>query len=185
MKLKNLLAITLLFFILIASGFALYYSYKTNNTNQLDIIFDVSPLSSDDPVIKNLESHLQKDFFKLDTKDYNSGISFWDCENNQHLIFKNALYLGYSRTKPINGNYYPDFDVTILDFESEAAAQKAYILIQKFSQKQHECNLEQGFFDKAPIKFIQKNHQVFYFSTRAEMFRTYMNRYSDFILQQE
>lgn len=76
-----------------------------------------------------------------------------------------------------NKDYCPDFNMTILNFDRQQEA------MQHFKHQASSVNFQQFCSGKSPEKIMQKGRYIIYLSTRAELFRTYINRYTGLIEQ--
>ena len=80
--------------------------------------------------------------------------------------------------KPESGtkDIYPDFYILVYEFPTKDIAQKNYQIIYKALYSGGAfCN------GKAPEKLVINGNEIYHLSTRAEMFRTYTERYGDLI----
>jgi len=80
--------------------------------------------------------------------------------------------------KPEKGtkDFYPDFVIWVYEFPTNDIAKQNYdILEEAFNSAGRFCN------GKAPEKLIFNGNEVFHLRTRAEMFRTYTDKYGEII----
>ena len=73
-------------------------------------------------------------------------------------------------------NVFPDFIITVYEFENKNIANKNFKIINNalFSAGRF-CN------GKCPEKLVQNGNEIFHLSGRAEMFRTYTEKYGELI----
>ena len=135
------------------------------------------------PIITALGAYLKRDHFQL--KASNTGtdaFSLNDCRQNKILRIQGTGIQSYwaKRSKGIgqNKDYFPDFHLEVLSLSSTQQAEATFKRLQQaLASSNGFCN------GKSPIKLVQKDQHIFYFGTRAEMFRGYINTYAEWIEQ--
>lgn len=127
---------------------------------------------------------LERDNFTSKVEKTPSNFIIRNCITKQSYTINGSGFktFYFKSRKPINRNYYPDFIVSVFTFASNAEAEKYAEIIRKssrvynLSSDQFECG-----WDKLPQKVISNGHFVFYLTTRAEMFRTYIDKYANIL----
>ncbi|MBC7524617.1 MAG: hypothetical protein H7239_09290 [Flavobacterium sp.] len=127
-----------------------------------------------------LKSKLEKASFKLTKQKDIRKLSFNDCEDNLIIsIDGNGIRQYYARSHKSEKalkNTYADFSIWVYEFSTPKIAKQNYDLLEKaFNSKGRFCN------GKAPEKLVINGNEVFHLSTRAEMFRTYTEKYGEII----
>lgn len=151
------------------------------NAHTTEVTISTSAQHDHEEIIEALTRELKKDHFKLKPNTTTaSNLSINDCKQNKIFIIKGEGSKSFwaERTKGIGEkkDYYPDFNMDVMSFETEQSAeQHLKTLEQAISSGNGFCN------GKSPIKIIRHGTHLFYFGTRAEMFRGYINEFADFI----
>lgn len=72
------------------------------------------------------------EIFELRKPESVGPYGFYNGDENTYLVFENTLVRIYhfKRNEPIPENYYPDFVMTVFEFESESNAKKNFLKIQ-------------------------------------------------------
>ncbi|MBL7838107.1 MAG: hypothetical protein JNM67_11365, partial [Bacteroidetes bacterium] len=100
-------------------------------------------------------------------------------ENIVKLISGNGIREYYASSKrPEKGtkDIYPDFVICVYEFPSKDVAKQNYEILSKaLNSKGRFCN------GKSPEKLVYNGNEIFHLGTRAEMFRTYTERYGEWI----
>ena len=156
-----------------------YEDMPNDDTQTINIVLNKA---MDDPkFMYDFEQKLAKNHFKLSKKSEDRTWSTNDCERNQIIKITGFGVYHYAASSQVgigqNKDYYPDFNMTILSFDTEQEA------IQQFKGLASSVNYQQFCNGKSPEKMLQKGRYIIYLNTRAELFRTYINRYADFIEQ--
>jgi hypothetical protein len=133
-------------------------------------------------IITALEKKLYKSNFKFEIRKNIKRYSYNNCEENKIVIIDGMGIRSYYAKSIVPEknttikNVFPDFYITVYEFENKNIADKNFITIEKalFSAGRH-CN------GKSPEKLIQHGNEIFHLSARAEMFRTYTELYGEFI----
>ncbi len=149
------------------------------------------PVQSDSPVISKLRNELKNKQFTLKLTNPSNKLSFINCEKQEQITFDHVVTFFARRSFPEKGgNFYPDFNFYVLEFDNELLAKEMFEKLQKmksgFSSEPSnfkECAAE--VFGKAPYTFVRTGKQIFYFDTRAEAFRGYINQYAHIVNSQE
>jgi hypothetical protein len=75
-------------------------------------------------------------------------------------------------------NTYADFSLTVFAFKNNKIAAQYYAIIQEAlntSSAEAYCN------HKTPANLLQRDNKIYYFVTRAEMFKTHTVKYANYI----
>lgn len=151
------------------------------NAQTTELILNTSAQHDPQALIATLTRELKKDYFKLTSNSATAAdLSITDCKQNKLLIIKGAGNRSYwaERSKGIGEkkDFFPDFRMEVMSFETEQQAE------QHLKTLQNALTSFNGFCNgKSPIKIVRQGAHLFYFGTRAEMFRGYINTYADFI----
>ncbi|PQA89875.1 hypothetical protein B0A69_21890 [Chryseobacterium shigense] len=130
-------------------------------------------------LINDLGVELQKAGFSFEMRK-NQNRSFNNCEENRvKVIAGNGIREYFAKShKPEKGtkDFYPDFVIRVYEFKSEADAERNFKELNTalYSRGRH-CN------GKAPEKLVINGREIYDLSTRAEMFRAYIEKYSKVI----
>ena len=147
--------------------------YETIETNSID---------ENDTLMTHLQTQLLKDQFDLFEKESGNSWSENDCDKNRIIRIKGEgirSYRGVSKVKiGDEKKYIPDFIMLVFTFDNEQLAQQHFITIDSaVGSGSGFCN------GKAPEQLVLNGREIFYFTTRAEMFRTYINKYAEIVKQ--
>lgn len=125
-----------------------------------------------------LENKLALDHFQIVEKEHGRSWSEADCVKNKIIYVKGdgiRSYLAKS-SKPIGKNTYPDFVLLVFSLDDENKAAQHFTTLQAAVDSMGGyCN------GKSPEKIVRSGSEIFYFTTRAEAFRTHINQYADFV----
>ena len=147
----------------------------------------LSPFQSESPVMIKLRDELKKKQFALKTTNLSDKLSFINCEKQEQITFDHVVTFFARRSFPEKGStLYPDFKFYVLEFDNELTAKEIFEKLKSMkSSFSHESDsfkeCEAELLGKAPYVFAQNGKQVFYFNSRAEAFRGYINQYSQLI----
>ncbi|KAF1013644.1 MAG: hypothetical protein GAK29_04711 [Acinetobacter bereziniae] len=127
-----------------------------------------------------LETRLLKANFEFIEKDSGSSWSENDCTLNKVIQVKGGgirSYKAVSKEKLGDDQQYrPDFVLLVFSFKDEQTAE------QSFKMLESAVNSAGGYCNgKSPENIVRNGNEIFYFTTRAEMFRTYIDDYAKFI----
>ncbi|MGJ1420132.1 hypothetical protein ACR79T_10945 [Sphingobacterium spiritivorum] len=127
-----------------------------------------------------LQKKLKKAGFRFEEAKDRGGWSYNNCEDNKIIAVEGKGIRSYfsGSNKPESGtkDIYPDFYILVYEFPTKDIAQKNYQIIYKALYSGGAfCN------GKAPEKLVINGNKIYHLSTRAEMFRTYTERYGDLI----
>jgi hypothetical protein len=127
-----------------------------------------------------LETRLLKENFEFIEKDSGSSWSENDCTLNKIIQVKGEgirSYKAISKEKlGSEQQYRPDFVLLVFSFKDEPIAE------QSFKMLESAVNSAGGYCNgKSPENIVRNGNEIFYFTTRAEMFRTYIDDYAKFI----
>ncbi len=141
-----------------------------NSKTKTEIIYTVDK-QGDNKLFSKFNADIKQEKFKIENIEMNSEMSYNDCIRNVILTIKGQgirkYYIKRQEAKP--KNFYPDFILWVYEFDNEEQAQKVKNLINDALKS------GSGFCNGKDPKLITKNgNKVFYLSTRAEMFRSYI-----------
>ncbi|MFI0426763.1 MAG: hypothetical protein ACH34V_07400 [Flavobacterium sp.] len=152
-----------------------------NNETEYDTIFTKNS-NDNQKLISEIENKLLKSKFRFEKNESIKQNSYNNCEENTIILVKGDGIRNYfakslvpEKNSPMK-NVYPDFMITVYEFENENIANKNFeIIYNALFSAGHFCN------GKAPEKLVQNGNEIFHLSTRAEMFRTYIEKYGELI----
>jgi hypothetical protein len=123
-----------------------------------------------DGVISLLISALKQEKFERETGNFHPNNSFYDAhEEVQFTLRGNGMNaFSFKRTEAKPENYYPDFHLSVFAFKTEREARDCETKIKDALTGGRFAN------GKAPHVVARNKKEVFYFTTRAEMFRGYI-----------
>ncbi|MDV2467395.1 hypothetical protein QR674_00120 [Acinetobacter chinensis] len=136
--------------------------------------------SDSQALINALQEKLKKNGFSLSASRAAESWAVNDCRKNKILkmtgqgvsSFYAESHIGIGSRK----DYYPDFLMYVFTFSDSAQADRYFGEISSaLVSGGGFCN------GKAPDKLVQNGTQLFYLTTRAEMFRGYINQYAEVI----
>ena len=145
-------------------------------------IIEATNINENRVLVNALRSKLLKQHFDL-FKSESESVKNWsenDCNLNKVIQVKGEGVRIYTAQSKVGigtkKNYFPDFTMFIFGFDNEAHA------IQHFTTLKSAVSSNHGFCNgKAPENIVRNGNEIFYFTTRAEMFRGYINESADFI----
>lgn len=142
--------------------------YETIETNSID---------ENDALMAHLQTQLLKDQFDLFEKDSGTSWSENDCDQNKIIKVKGEgirSYRGVSQVKVGDDKKArPDFILLVFGFNTDELAQQYFqTLDSAVGSGQGVCN------GQTPEELVLNGREIYYFTTRAEMFRPYINEYS-------
>lgn len=148
-----------------------YETIEANNIDENEVLMNM------------LQTQLLKDQFELFEKESGNAWSENDCHLNKIIQVKGQGLRTYTAKSKIGigdkNNIFPDFTLLVFDFDHEQQAIQHFATLASAVSSNGFCN------GKASEKIVRHQNEIFYFTTRAEMFRTYIHRYADFIEQQK
>ncbi len=148
--------------------------------NPYDSLFYTVKLASNVRLLDALITKLKQADFTFEERDSRGEPSYINYSENRITIIEgNGIrkYFAISK-KPEKGskNLYPDFGIWVYKFPTDDVAQRHYEQLNKALQSSGRyCN------GKSPEKLVLNGNEVFHLSTRAEAFRTYIEKYGEFI----
>ena len=150
-----------------------------NKNTKYDTIYTVNSVDNA-KLINELKTKLEKADFTFAERKSRGGLSYNNCEENIiRLIGGNGIREYFARSKkPEKGtkDFYPDFVIWVYEFPTNDIAKQNYDILDKALNSAGQfCN------GKAPEKLVFNGNEVFHLSTRAEMFRTYTEKYGEII----
>ena len=144
-----------------------YETIEANNINENEVL------------INAFQAQLLKDHFELFESESGKTWSENDCNLNKIIKVKGeGLRIYTAKSKMGIGpkqNIFPDFTLLVFGFDDEQQAIQHFQTLNSAVSSNGFCN------GKSPEKIIRQGQEVFYFTTRAEMFRGYINQYAEFI----
>lgn len=146
------------------------------NKDTKSMIIYTGATVDDKDLITQLEKDFKKDKFKLEIGKSGLENSFDNCKDNVTIYLKGKGNKNYyvKRTEAKPKNYYPDFSMSIYEFETTEQAIIDYTEIQKaFGPGNGFCH------GKQPEYIVRYKNKIIHLDTRAEMFRDYIKKYAD------
>lgn len=144
-----------------------YETIEANNINENEILMNA------------LQVQLLQAHFHLYESESGQAWSENDCDLNKIIRVKGEGLRIYTAESKVGigakKNHFPDFTLLIFGFDNEQQAIQHFKTLQSAVSSQGFCN------GKTPEKIVRNGNEVFYFTTRAEMFRTYINQYAEFV----
>lgn len=144
-----------------------YETIEANNIDENEILMNA------------LQTELLKNKFELFESESGKTWSENDCNLNKIIKVKGeGLRVYTAESKQGIGpkkNYFPDFTLLVFGFDDEQQAKQHFKTLASAVNSQGFCN------GKAPEKIVRNGSEIFYFATRAEMFRGYIEQYAEFI----
>lgn len=151
-----------------------------NEKTTYDTIYTINMADNED-LLQSLKSQLKIDEFSIEERENRGGFSYTNCnENYEVLIRGNGIRDYFIRSKKPNKgtkDYYPDFVMLVYEFPTKELALQNYNLILK-TRKSKGWRLCNGI---TVDKIVLNGNEVFHLSTRAEMFRTEIEKYGELI----
>ena len=150
-----------------------------NEKTKYDTIYTVNS-ADNTKIINELKTKLEKADFTFEERKSRDGLSYNNCEENSvKLISGNGIREYFARSKkPEKGTkyFYPDFVIWVYEFPTNDIAKQNFNILEKaLNSAGRFCN------GKAPEKLVLNENEVFHLGTRAEMFRTYTEKYGEII----
>ena len=148
-------------------------------TDKYDTIYTVN--SADNTgLINELRSELQQANFTIEERKIVDGFPFYECErSNVKFVGGDGIREYFTRSKipeEGTGNLYPDFVIWVFEFPSDDIARQNYNILEKVvDSASRQC------LAKAPERLEINGNEVFLLETRAERFRTYIDKYGELI----
>lgn len=125
-------------------------------------------------LVPTLIADLKSQKFELKNEAIHPENSFYSWKEDIQFIIKGngikAYYFKRIEAEP--KNYYPDFILTVFQFKSEDEAQSCFDKIEAAAKSGMHLRGSEG--QKSPETIVRKGNEVFFLSTRAEMFRGYI-----------
>ena len=144
------------------------------------VTIDTNTINENEALLFALQTRLLKAKFDLLEKDSGTTWSENDCTLNKIIQVKGQgirSYIAVSQDKiGEDEKVRPDFVILVFGFENEMIAEQNFKII---SSAVHSAG---GFCNgKSPENIVRNGTEVFYLTTRAEIFRTYIDEYTQFI----
>lgn len=172
-NMKHFLLLTLSCF----SLFSCNFSRKTEQSVKVSLPDEVlltKNMPDNEQILTRLRDDLQKETFRIEARKEGS-IGWYDGEKKKYLVVKGdgirRYYIQRKEAEP--ENYYPDFSMYVLEFSTEAQARACLEKINAALSTRDEFR-----HGKAPQTAVVNQNEVFCLSTRAEMFRGYINDFA-------
>ena len=139
-------------------------------------------IEENEALMAHLQTELLKDQFDLFEKDSGTSWSENDCDQNKVIKVKGEgirSYRGVSQVKVGDDKKIrPDFTLLVFTFDTPQIAQQSFQILDSAVGSGHGlCN------GKAPEQLVLNGREIYYFTTRAEMFRGYINKYAEVVKQ--
>lgn len=155
----------------------IYENFPNAKTTTLNIEVN-EPLNDQQP-IKNFRARLLKDKFQLSQRKIDQAWSTNDCHLNRIIRVTGQGVASYRASSRVgigeNKDYFPDFDLIVMNFETIQKADQHFKTLAEPINSHEFCN------GKSPEKLVKNGDLIFYFTTRAEMFRGYINQYAEIV----
>lgn len=159
----------------------IYEDFPNAKTTTLNIVAN-EPQIDLEP-IKSFRARLKKDQFKLSETQTEQVWSTYDCHLNRIIRVTGKGIQAYRASSRVGigakKDYFPDFIMTVMHFKTSQEADTYFDIFAVPVNSHDFCN------GKTPEKIVKNGRTIFYFATRAEMFRGYINQYAEFIQQQK
>ena len=151
-----------------------------NVKTSYDTLFGKNDTSRISDEVNNLIEILKKDKFAVAiNKQLTTPLDISLYEENKIIILKDVYTLKLFARSTISDkrmqNTFPDFTVYEMNFKNE---QDAQYVTELFYKNRHQPIIEELI---SADKIFSKANKVYYFETRAEMFRDYINKYAETI----
>ncbi len=158
-----------------------YEDFPNEKTKTLNI--EAHQSLNDEDLINTFRAQLLKDHFQLSKNTGDQAWSTNDCHLNQIIrvtgpgihAYRASSRVGIGQKK----DYFPDFYMTVFSFKTVQEADQHFKTLAVPVNSQEFCN------GKSPERLVKNGRFIFYFATRAEMFRGYINQYVEFIARQK
>lgn len=152
------------------------------NKNTVYETIETNSIEENEALMAHLQTELLKDQFDLFEKDSGTSWSENDCDQNKVIKVKGdgiRSYRGVSQVKVGNDKKIrPDFTLLVFTFDTPQIAQQSFQILDSAVGSGHGlCN------GKAPEQLVLNGREIYYFTTRAEMFRGYINKYAEVVKQ--
>ncbi|HRH58168.1 MAG TPA: hypothetical protein PLS10_10970 [Chitinophagales bacterium] len=149
-----------------------------NNDTQYDTLTGNSDTTQESLAINKLMLRLEKDKFTVKiNKQLTTPLDIVLYDQNKIIILKDvATFKLFARSKISDKrmeNTFPDFTLYEMNFNSNKDAEQVIKWYLSSSTNLKEL--------KTIDKIFRKANRVYYFETRAEMFRDYINKYAETI----
>lgn len=124
-----------------------------------------------------------KDHFQLSKNTDDQAWLTNECHLNQIIRVTGPGIHAYRASSRVGGgkkkDYFPDFSIMVFSFKTVQEADQHFKILAAPVNSQDFCN------GKSPERLVKNGRFIFYFATRAEMFRGYINQYVEFIERQK
>ena len=152
------------------------------NKNTVYETIETNSIEENEALMAHLQTALLKDQFDLFEKDSGTSWSENDCDQNKVIKVKGEgirSYRGVSQVKVGDDKKNrPDFTLLVFTFDTPQIAQQSFQILDSAVGSGHGlCN------GKAPEQLVLNGREIYYFTTRAEMFRGYINKYAEVVKQ--
>lgn len=149
-----------------------------NNTTQYDTLIGNNDTTHESLPLNKLKLRLEKDKYIVKTnKQLTTPLDIVLYDEHKVVILKNVATLKMFARSTISDkrmkNTFPDFTVYEMNFKSKKDAEQ--VIRWYYSRNKNLKEL------KIVDKIFNKENKIYYFETRAEMFRDYINKYAELI----
>jgi hypothetical protein len=149
-----------------------------NNDTQYDTLTGNSDTTQESLTINRLMLRLEKDKFTVKiNKQLTTPLDIVLYDENKVVILKDVATLKMFARSTISDkrmkNTFPDFTVYEMNFKTKENAEQVIKWYHSRSSNLKEL--------KSVDKIFSKANKVYFFETRAEMFRDYINKYAETI----
>ncbi|WP_089605760.1 hypothetical protein [Acinetobacter piscicola] len=143
-------------------------------------VIEAKSIDENDALLVALQTQLLKDQFEFVEKESGTSWSENDCTNNKVIQVKGDGIRSYRAESQVKvgqkNNIRPDFSLLVFAFEDAQLAEKNFISLKTAVESDNGfCN------GKSPEVIVRNGNEVFYFTSRAEMFRSYLDQYSQYV----
>lgn len=149
-----------------------------NNTTQYDTLIGSSDTTQQSLPLNKLKLRLEKDKYIVKTnKQLTTPLDIVLYDEHKVVILKDVATLKMFARSTIRDkrmkNTFPDFTVYEMKFKSKEDAEQ--VIRWHYSRNKNLKEL------KIVDKIFNKENKIYYFETRAEIFRDYINKYAELI----
>ena len=133
-------------------------------------------MPNNEELFSYFESELAAQKFLIEDSETNTDYSVYDGTRNVdvHITGEGVRWYYIKRTEKTQGNYRPDFTLYVFEFKNEAKAKNC---LKKINAALHSDAMEYN--GKGPQTITMYENEVFFFSSRAEAFRGYINDFAE------
>lgn len=144
------------------------------------VTIETDSVDENETLLLALQTRLLKANFEFIEKDSGSSWSENDCSLNKVIQVKGEGIRSYKAISKVKlgdeKQYRPDFVLLVFAFKDEQLAEQSFQMLKSavYSAGGY-CN------GKSPETIVRNGNEIFYFTTREEAFRSYIDDYAKFI----